>query len=1297
MNTTLKDRTRSAIASAIAALTLATVNPARALITVDATSTATVSSAGSPKTLWTAYDASASAKLVVTVSGENGNSGVCNVTGMTYRGVAMIKAVEKDGVKGSNSDIGAAAIYYLDNPGAAGDIIVTFNNSQNNMCASLLRLSGTAAGVGPFNSAQAYVVCPTTTTVSLTTAKANSLVVAHFYNQGNGNVSTTLASANSPLTQVCGLKSPSSYFHIASGYQQVPTAGTVTSTFGTGSVSTPANLCNLITVAAAFEPFTGVTPTITATPATLQGPLSTTYGTASAARSVSVTGTNLSGNITVSAPTGFRVSSDNVTFGSTATFTNSGGSASGTLYMRLAATATVAGNYNSMTAAILSSTGATSANVATTATGNAVSKVTPTVTVTVGSYTYNGSPQGPTTYTTYPSGETGAATWSYQGTGTTSYGPSTTRPTAGGTYTATVSLAADSNFNAAASSPTAFVVHGQATRTFQLGASPASTRILEGTTGLLPWITKGTLPAGSILRSVSVNAKLEADDGGDSYGNDICAYLDPSPQTPGTAALLQFGGIYGIGTVTQVIGWANGGAGVGTSVIDTKTGTDWPARGNIDLNTVQLSVGNDFYRAFWSGTLSVTYDDDTPPTLTSIADNKSGGPIATGTLVSYTVTFSEAIDASTVTAANFGNAGTAAIAIGSVTETTPTSGIFLVQVTPTSPGTLILKVNTGAVVKDLAGNVLNTTSAIVDDTTIAAHRRVTRTYRLGTSPASTTIAPGTAGLLPWIAKGSVPAGSILRSVSVNAKLESVTDPLVTDQWASDLNIYLDPSPQTPGTAARLQVGGSGAMDTVNLALTDADSTGWVNGQDVVGTSVIDTKTEAAWASLGAIDLSSVQLSVGNDYSEAAWSGTLTLVYDDDTAPALASIVDDKTGGVVAPGTLVTYTVAFNKDMDASTVSAADFGNAGTASVTIGAVTQTAHTPGIFNVQATPTSLGTLILKVNADADLKDLAGDAVVTTSAIPDDTTLAVHRLTTRTYQLGTSPASTTIAPGADALLPWIVKGTLPAGSILRWVSVNAKLENVTDPTVLDQVASDLNVYIDPTPLDPGTAAILQIGGSGAMGYNDPLLALTDTNQTGWANGQVAWVSGQAGPTVIDAKNDAAWSSAGAIDLHDVQVSVGNAYSEAAWSGTLTVSYEDTTIPVSGYDAWKIVNAPTGTAADDYDGDGVSNGVEYVLGGTKDTNDSGKLPKLSTVGGNRVYTFTRDQKSIDGSTTVEIEVGTNLATWPTIYTVPDTAQSHNPGVTVVKGTSGFDTVTLTLPQSPDATEFARLKVAVAP
>ncbi len=88
------------------------------------------------------------------------------------------------------------------------------------------------------------------------------------------------------------------------------------------------------------------------------------------------------------------------------------------------------------------------------ATAFAISTATPTVTVTVGSYTYTGSPQGPNSVTTSPI-STGSVTWSYAGSG---YGPSSTPPTVVGSYTATATVAADSNNNQSSSSATAFAI-----------------------------------------------------------------------------------------------------------------------------------------------------------------------------------------------------------------------------------------------------------------------------------------------------------------------------------------------------------------------------------------------------------------------------------------------------------------------------------------------------------------------------------------------------------------------------------------------------------------------------------------------------------------------------------------------------------------------------------------------------------------------------------------------------------------------------------------------------------------------
>jgi autotransporter-associated beta strand protein len=146
-----------------------------------------------------------------------------------------------------------------------------------------------------------------------------------------------------------------------------------------------------------------------------------------------------------------------------------------------------------------------------------------------------------------------------------------------------------------------------------------------------------------------------------------------------------------------------------------------------------------------------------------------------------------------------------------------------------------------------------------------------------------------------------------------------------------------------------------------------------------------------------------------------------------------------------------------------------------------------------------------------------------------------------------------------------------------------------------------------------------------------------------------------------------------------------------ASGAGTLTVTSNP---PLSGYAAWRAANAPTGTASDDFDGDGVANAIEYVLGGTSGTSDRAKLPVISMVGGNALFRFVRDHASIDGATTVEIEVSSDLRDWSTRYAVPADAVANQAGVTVQKNfpAAGKDTVTLALPLT-GVTGFVRMKV----
>jgi hypothetical protein len=160
------------------------------------------------------------------------------------------------------------------------------------------------------------------------------------------------------------------------------------------------------------------TPVPTITGSATTSAFTTTYGTNSSTQSFGVSGSNLTADLLATSPTGFDVSSDGITFGSTATFTTSAGSASGTLRIRLKATAN-AGNYNSSNI-ILSSTGAVSVNITTPASGNTVSTKSLTITgLTFNNKVYDGtntiSVTGTPTYVGLVNGESfsvgGSVSW----------------------------------------------------------------------------------------------------------------------------------------------------------------------------------------------------------------------------------------------------------------------------------------------------------------------------------------------------------------------------------------------------------------------------------------------------------------------------------------------------------------------------------------------------------------------------------------------------------------------------------------------------------------------------------------------------------------------------------------------------------------------------------------------------------------------------------------------------------------------------------------------------------------------
>ena len=155
---------------------------------------------------------------------------------------------------------------------------------------------------------------------------------------------------------------------------------------------------------------------------------------------------------TASTPQGPNAATNTGT-GSTYTYTYVG--TGSTTYASSSTRPTNSGTY-SVTVS-LSASGDGNYNAATASAAFTIAQAIPTVTPTIGTYNYiSGTPQGPTAAT-----NTGTGTnyiYSYTGTGITTYGPSATKPTDGGTYTVIATVAANGNYAASSSAPTAFSI-----------------------------------------------------------------------------------------------------------------------------------------------------------------------------------------------------------------------------------------------------------------------------------------------------------------------------------------------------------------------------------------------------------------------------------------------------------------------------------------------------------------------------------------------------------------------------------------------------------------------------------------------------------------------------------------------------------------------------------------------------------------------------------------------------------------------------------------------------------------------
>lgn len=296
------------------------------------------------------------------------------------------------------------------------------------------------------------------------------------------------------------------------------------------------------------------------------------------------------------------------------------------------------------------------------------------------------------------------------------------------------------------------------------------------------------------------------------------------------------------------------------------------------------------------------------------------------------------------------------------------------------------------------------------------------------------------------------------------------------------------------------------------------------------------------------------------------------------------------------------------------------------------------------------------------------------------------------------------------------------PSGLVHEYSGVianGASGMNVIKSGAGTQVLSGGNVYTGATSILAGTLALgadQVIPNGSAISIADATLdvgSFTETLGTFDLIGNATIHLGIGGSLSFATSNSIDWTG-GTLTIEGDFVS-GSSVRFGASSAALTPAqlalisisgYHHIGINSSGYltawptyETWAAVNAPTTAANADEDDDGVANAVEYVLGGSIESNDAPKLPAISANGGNMIFRFQRSQASLDGSTILVIEISDDLLTWnqaPSPYAVPDASTGLLPsGVTVEKNVpaSEVDTVTLTLPVAGKSRQYVRLKV----
>jgi autotransporter-associated beta strand protein len=449
--------------------------------------------------------------------------------------------------------------------------------------------------------------------------------------------------------------------------------------------------------------------------------------------------------------------------------------------------------------------------------------------------------------------------------------------------------------------------------------------------------------------------------------------------------------------------------------------------------------------------------------------------------------------------------------------------------------------------------------------------------------------------------------------------------------------------------------------------------------------------------------------------------------------SLASVLDATSVNIGnrSAGNSATTTQNFSVDLSGGTVT---FGNAGATGTGVDIGNSAYDQAGAATFNSELNISGGNVTLHNGNASFAVRLGQSTAANSGIVNASMNLTGGTTTLTGDIVRGTANGTVNStlslnGANATLDMgghdigngtsAITLTTEAGTLRNVASINGS-GGLTKSAAGTLVVSGNNTYTGNTIVNAGTVALgadnalpanpISIGTAtlNASTFDDTLGALdaagnatinlgTGANLIFANSSGVDWTGGTLNITGTFVSGSSLNFGPGGLSGAQLAVISVN----GAGTGTYTLNPAGFLVAPGGanYASWAAINAIGSTPTQDKDGDGVSNAVEYVLGGNVTTNDISKLPKVSTSGGNMLLTFERLKASVDGSTTVTIQVGTTLVTWPTSFSVPGPAQTNVPGVTIATSVLNplFDTVTLSIPQSPDPRKFARLNVIVTP